>query len=441
MYINRRHRQDKRLNAGSFPIVLAVTPAFGWVFFEGLIEPIRAAGLSPILVSAPGEQLRRIAQAAGSRYEAIPLVREISPGRDLLSLWRFYRLMRKARPVIADVGTPKAGLLGGLAALLAGVPCRVYTLRGLRLETTTGWRRKLLSLAERIACACAHRVICVGPSLRDRAVELKLVPASKTVVLANGSCGINVDRFSPNARRSAARSVLAAELKIPSGVPVIGFVGRFTRDKGIPELVAAFSKLRQHQTSLRLLLVGDFEDGDPVPAVIRKQIESDGSIVRTGFVSDTAPYYGLMDVFVLPTHREGFGEVSLEAQASGVPVVTTMATGVIDSVVDGVTGFLVPVGDSHMLATRIGQLLQDANLRGRMGQAGREWVVRQFRQEIVAQALVQEYRRISQSKGILLSSPPLNTSPAEKSEGVSHELRTFPHMVNGGSAEPHRICE
>jgi glycosyltransferase involved in cell wall biosynthesis len=409
--VTHKHQREKSIEAGPFPIVLAVTPASAWVFFEGLVETIRAAGLSPVLVSAPGDQLRSLAEDTGSPYAAMPLVREISPGQDLLCLWKFYRLMRQVQPVIVDVGTPKAGLLGGLAAFFAGVPCRLYTLRGLRLETTRGWKRKLLSLTERIACACAHRVICVGPSLRDRAVELKLVAAAKTIVLGNGSCGINTERFSMNARKPAARSMLAERLQIPSGAPVIGYVGRFTRDKGIPELIAAFLISRQKYPSLRLLLVGDFEDGDPVPDVIRKQIENDRSIIRTGFVRDPAPYYGLMDAFVFPTHREGFGEVSLEAQASGVPVVTTTATGVIDSVVDGVTGFVVPVGNSDILAARISQLLQDERLRDRMGQAGRKWVVQQFRQEIVAQALVQEYRRLSQSKGILLSSTPLRLWP------------------------------
>jgi glycosyltransferase involved in cell wall biosynthesis len=418
MYLRRK--RGKHIQSAPFPIVLAVTPAHCWVFFEGLIEPIRAAGFSPVLVSAPGEQLQRTAQAAGAEYTAIPLVREISPARDLLCLWRFCRLMRRVQPLIADVGTPKAGLLGGVAAWLTGVPCRVYTLRGLRLETTTGWKRMLLNVTERIACACAHRVICAGPSLRDRAVELKIVPARKTVVLGNGSCGIDIERFSANRRSSAARKLLAERLNIPSGVPVIGYVGRLTRDKGIPELVAAFSQLRQTEPALRLLLVGDFEDGDPVPDIIRKQIENDSSIVRTRFVSDTAPYYDLIDVFVLPTHREGFGQASLEAQASGVPVVTTTATGVIDSVQDGITGFLVPVGDSEMLATRISQLLEDQNLRDRMGQAGREWVVQQFRQEIVAQALVQEYQQLLEATGMsFLRRARLTPSAARELKGES----------------------
>ena len=381
----------------------AVTSAMAWIFFEEMVRALRDGGFDPILMSSPGEQLDYIAEKAGVRHAAIPMRREIAPLSDLRSLWRLYRLMRQTRPTITNVGTPKAGLLGGLAAWLAGVPCRIYTLHGLRLETTAGWKRTLLRWTERLACSCAHRVICVSPSLRRRAVELKVVSAEKTAIMGSGSsCGVNVQRFSPQVVNAAVRNRLAERLGIPNGVPVIGFVGRFTRDKGIPELVTAFGQLRQDWPELRLLLVGDFEAGDPVPPGIRRQIETDPHMVRTGFVVDTAPYYGLMKVFVLPSYREGFPVVSIEAQACEVPVVTTTATGAIDSIVDGVTGFLVPVGNAPALAARIDQLLRDPQLRARMGQSGRALVVREFRQEAVGQALLDEYRRMLRSKGLTL---------------------------------------
>jgi glycosyltransferase involved in cell wall biosynthesis len=391
-------RQKSRTSNGT--ILLAVTPASACVFFEGIIGPLAAAGFRPILVSAPGEQLRRTAQATGAEFVPISMIREISPLKDLVSLWKLYRLMRSLRPLIADVSTPKAGLLGGLAALLAGVPCRIYTLRGLRLETTTGWKRTLLCVTERIAAACAHRVICVGSSLRSRAIQLKLVPTEKAIVLGHGSSGVDVQRFSPKARNSPERNHLAKQLNIPATAPVIGFVGRLTRDKGIPELLTAFAALRVHFPDLHLILVGDYEPGDPVPALTRQQIDDDAFVVRTGYVDDTAPYYSLMDVFVFPTHREGFGQASVEAQACGVPVVTTRATGVVDSLIDDLTGFVVPIGNTEMLATKVKQLLTDAQLRSRMGLAGRESVMQRFRQEVVSQALLDEYQRMLQGKNI-----------------------------------------
>jgi glycosyltransferase involved in cell wall biosynthesis len=381
-------------------ILLAVTSALSWGFYKELIGPLRDAGFDLVLVSSPGEWLLRLAQEARVSHAAVPMSREAAPLRDLASLWNLCRIIRRVRPTISNVGTPKAGLLAGLAAWLLGVPCRIYTLHGLRLETAGGLKRALLTLSERIACACAHRVICVSPSLRRRAIQLKLAPAEKTVVLGSGSFGgIDVVRFSPTVRKSPEKYLLAERLGIPHGVPVIGFVGRFTRDKGIGELIAAFSRLRQHWPGLRLLLVGEFEDGDPVPADIRSKIEVDPNIVHAGVVVDTAPYYGLMDVLVLPTYREGAPYVPLEAQACGVPVVTTTATGAIDSVVDGLTGFLVPVGSADALTARIDELLQDLKLRSRMGQAGRDRVMREFRQEIVSCALVKEYRRLLQSQG------------------------------------------
>ena len=391
--------------------VFAVTSSMAWVFFEKAVRTLREGGFDPILVSSPGDEAEQIAGSLGVRFAAVPMSREISPLSDLRCLWRFWRLLQRARPAITNVGTPKAGLLGGLAAWLAGVPCRIYTLHGLRLETTSGWKRTILRWTERVACSCAHRVICVSPSLRRRAVELKLVSADRTAVLGSGSsCGVDVQRFSPQSV-SLRRDCLAERLSLPNDAPVIGFVGRFTRDKGMAELVTAFGQLRQAWPKLHLLLVGDFEGGDPVSTDIRKQIETDSHIIRTGFVNDTAPYYGLMTALVLPTYREGFPVVSLEAQACGVPVVTTTATGAIDSILDGVTGFLVPVGDAPALAAKIDDLLRDAQLRDQMGRNGRALVVRNFRQETVAEALLDEYRRLLRGKGV--------TVPCKRAEALA----------------------
>jgi len=166
------------------------------------------------------------------------------------------------------------------------------------------------------------------------------------------------------------------------------------KDKGLRQLVEAFEKLRKTFPELRLLLLGDFEEGDPIEPGVRSYVESSTAVIRAGFVSDAAPYYALMDLLAFPTHREGFGQVSLEAQACGVPVVTTRATGAVDSVIDGVTGFLVPVGDSDALAAAMGKLLADRDLRMRMGRAGRQWMERDFRPEAVWEAQAKLYREL-----------------------------------------------
>jgi lipopolysaccharide/colanic/teichoic acid biosynthesis glycosyltransferase len=335
----------------------------------------------------------------GGAVFGVPMKREISPLHDLRSLWRIWRLLHRIRPDLTNVGTPKAGLLGGLAAVMAGVPCRIYALYGLRLETATRVKRRILMLTERIACKCAHRVICASPSLRQRSIDLGLVESEKAFVLGNGTCnGVDVVFFLPSPKVVARSEQLGKELNLPNDVPVIGFVGRFTRDKGIAELLDAYDELRCKYPALRLLLLGDFENGDPVPLSLRARIESDPLILRPGFVPDTSAYYQLMDMLVLPTWREGLPQVNIEAQAAGIPVVTTRATGAIDSVQDGKTGLLVPVGDASALARAIGSLLDDAAKRKEMGRSGQEWVTRKFAGDRVRAAQVRQYQSLIREK-------------------------------------------
>ena len=184
-----------------------VTSSLSVRFLEGRPH-LAKKGYEVTVVSSAGEELRK-AERDGVRTVAVPMAREISPLKDLVSLWGLVRMMLRLRPTITNVATPKAGLLGGLAAWLCRVPCRYYTLLGLRCETTTGLKREVLVMSERIACACAHRVICVSESLRQKTIELGIVDANRTVVLASGSCaGVDAKRFEPSVEvlKRAARS-------------------------------------------------------------------------------------------------------------------------------------------------------------------------------------------------------------------------------------------
>ena len=375
-------------------LLFAVTVSISCGFYRGMLQYLEEAGFSTTMVSAPGKLLEEVTSSQGAASVEIPMEREIRPLHDLVCLWKLYRAMRATRPDVVDVSTPKAGLLGALAALLARVPCRVYTLRGLRMETTTGIKRRILWLAERTACACSHRVVPVSESLRLRAIELQLVSSAKARSLGNGSCGVDTEHFTPSNRKTQEVTQLRRTLGLTGSETVIGFVGRFVKDKGIRELVEAFRELSTSRPDLRLLLVGDFEDGDPVESEVRRYIESTPTVLRPGFVADAAPYYALMDVFVMPTYREGFPGVPLEAQASEVPVVTTNATGAVDSVRHGITGLIVPVKDAKALTEAIDTLLCNPALRTDMGRAGRKWMQHDFRPEAIWQAHAEMYREI-----------------------------------------------
>ncbi len=382
-------------------VVQAVTSPLTLILMRGQLEYLRHAGFDVTVISAPGEELERIRASGQADVAPVEMAREIAPAGDAVALLKLYRLFRQIRPAIVNAGTPKAGLLVGVAAWLAGVPCRVHTLRGLRSETARGWRREVLRAAERISCGVAHRTICNSASLRERAIELGVTDARHSLVLGSGSSnGVDAGRFKRSEELLRRADRIRSHVGIPQGVPVVGFVGRLTRDKGIGDLVEAVDDLRTRWPNLRLLLVGEREPGDPLPARLNERLDRDPWIICTGAVPDAAPYYPLMNAYALLTYREGFPNSVLEAQASGLPVVTTQATGAVDAVIDGVTGFAVAVGDSKAAAKGLGALLGDRRLAERMGAAGRERVVRDFRPEAIWEGLARVYRELLEERGV-----------------------------------------
>jgi len=381
-------------------VLHAVTDPMSTILLRGQLNYLKTNGFDPALLSGPGKELEDIGAQEGYPVFSVAMRREISLRSDLRSLLEILRLIRRIKPVICNSGTPKAGLLVGLAAWLNRVPCRVYTLRGLRLETATGIKRVILMMTEKMACFSAHRVVCVSASLRERAIAMGLVARPKTTLLGAGtSNGVDPSRFEPTPEKKALAAALRRKLGIRPNQLVVGFAGRFTRDKGLPELVAAFRSIRKELPETVLMLVGDYEIGDPVPDEIRDAIESEKGVYRVGFTSQVELYYLVMDIFALPTHREGFPNTVLEAQAAGLPVVTTVATGAVDSIDDGVTGLLIPVGDADKLAAAALSLLSDPMRMKLMGQLGRERILRRFRNETVWEALASLYRALLQERG------------------------------------------
>ena len=381
-------------------LVIAVNSAIALGFVRGQLQFFQDRGFDvTVLCPERRKDEWEVARPKGVSIIEVPMERKIAPWRDVQSLMRLWRHMRRLRPTVTNVGTPKAGLLGGLAAWLNRVPCRFYTLHGLRFETTKGLKRWILVYAERLACRFSHRVVCVSHSVRKRAIASGLTSAERMVVFGSGSCnGVDASHFAatPQIVRRAAQ--LRHQLGIPLGAPVVLFVGRLTCDKGIPELIKAFSQLVVRFPELRLLLAGCFEDGDPLPSDTRTYLETHPHVILAGAVSDTAPYYAAADVLVLPSHREGLPTVVLEAQAAGVPVVGASATGVVDVVAEGQTGLLFPVGDVPALAEAIARLITDGALAIKLGLAGQKQVQQKFRQEQIWQALHHEYLEVLQKE-------------------------------------------
>jgi glycosyltransferase involved in cell wall biosynthesis len=391
--VPKAHRvdQDEHLPRLGFIFSDAITPRF---LMRGQLRFLEDSGFRVFVLAPAGTYLNEIVDDENVVAVPIPIEREIRPFGDLRSLLSLVVALRRLRLSILQASTPKAGLLGMLAGWLARVPVRVYTVRGLRLETLRGWKHLLGTLAERIAAGCAHRVVCVGPSLEQAYSMFGLAPDAKVSILAHGSSnGIDIDRFVAQSSNPEETLRLRDKLGIDRHSPVIGFVGRLTRDKGVEDLSEAFfGPIRRRWESARLLLIGDFEEGDPISVGSRQKLLQDDGVVITGFVSDTAPFYRLMNVLAFPSYREGLPNAPMEAAACEVPVVGYRATGTVDVVQDGETGALVDLGDREGLAEALGRYLNDARLCARHGANARRRVADLFHHDLVWQAWLDFYR-------------------------------------------------
>jgi glycosyltransferase involved in cell wall biosynthesis len=377
-------------------VYIATDPITVFRLMDGQLGYMQRQGFDVTVIAAPGPLLERAAARERVRAIAVPMTRELSPARDAVALARLVAVLRRLRPTIVNAGTPKAGMLGVTAARLVGVPVVIYLLRGLRFEGARGAKRLLLCATEHVTSGLADRVLVNSHSLQNRFVSLGCVAREKTWVLGAGSSnGIEVERFAVSAERASWAAAQRLARGFPQDAFVVGFVGRFARDKGIEDLIAAFQMAVGREPRLRLLLVGGHDATDPLSQSAQRFIAEDARVWATGFVEEPAPFYASMDAFVFPSRREGFPNAPLEAAAAGLPVIAWRATGTVDAVVDQETGTLLRAGDVDGLARELVRYARDPQLGRAQGLAGRQRAETNFRRELVWHALADEYRRLA----------------------------------------------
>jgi glycosyltransferase involved in cell wall biosynthesis len=374
-------------------VALLTTVPQSLQFLRGHVQFLRGKGVEVFVVSSPGPALDAFGQEHGVPTGGVPMKRRIAPLADLVALWRLVRLLRRVRPDIVHAHTPKASLLGMLAARLAGVPIRMHHIHGLPAMTTSGPKRWLLKTCDALTCRLADEVYCVSHSLSQVVARQRICPAAKLRVLENGTIdGIDAEhRFNPSRFTSDMRRAQRRVLNIPDDAQVVGFVGRLVKDKGVDELLEAFAALSRKFPALHLLVVGPHERHQRLSARAAAALRGDARIRTVGYCEDPAQYYAVMDVLAFPTHREGFGLVAAEAAAMELPVVATQIPGCVDAVQHGVTGTLVPPRDAAALSEAIAIYLSDPDLRRRHGVAGRRRVQQLFRPQPIHEALWRRY--------------------------------------------------
>lgn len=368
-------------------VYIVTVPLTALVLMKGHLRYMRECGHDVVLISSPGKELDEVARRDGIRTIGIPMERDVNLFADLISLWRLILCLHSIKPHIVNASTPKAGFLGIIAAAVCAVPVRVYWLRGLRLETLKGLKRHVSHLTERIACGLSTSFVSVSQSLARASVESGIAQASKIHVICNGSSnGVQATRWLEAAAQQDKIAVLRESLKIPADAKVIGFVGRLTRDKGVAELLLAYERVLQQQPNTWLLILGGYEKGDPVSQQSVEIIKAQPRIVHVGFVPDPAPYYPLMHVLAFPSYREGFPNVILEAAIAGAPAVGFDSTGVVDAIVNNVTGCLVKQGDVHAFSEALLRVIQDENLRAALSESGKKRAINDFKPEQIWRA-------------------------------------------------------
>ena len=356
-------------------IVLGVTDSQSLRLLGGIPEFLAANGWEVFVVANNALDHQKESREVNVQFTNIAMKRKPAPFSDFLALVKWIFLLRRIRPQIVSVGTPKAGLLGILASRITGVQHRVYYLRGLRLATLSGARRNLLWLAELSSSYFSTKVIAVSNSLAEEYIRLRLSKSSKVQVLGMGSShGVDLKMFSNNLT-TKSRHNRKIELGLRTDLPVLGFVGRFTKDKGVDTLVFVREYLQQEGCEHELIVIGEFEDA------IEARNKLEAFEIQTKFFSpglDVSEKMKVLDILLLPTKREGFPNVVLEAAALGVPSVSTDVVGAIDAIIHGETGMLAQSGNNLDFARNVLELLTAENRRLRMGFRAKKFVSRHF---------------------------------------------------------------
>ena len=351
-----------------------------------------------IAVSGEDEHLKNVSKREGVRIVNVEMQRQISPFKDFISLYKLYKTFKREKPFIVHSITPKAGLLSMIASYFAGVPIRVHTFTGLIFPSKKGVMKEILIFMDKMLCYFATNIYPEGQGVKNDLIKYKITSKSLKII-ANGNVnGIDIAFFSPTQIANEQKQQLRKELNVKESDFVFVFVGRLVRDKGINELVLAFSKLEN--SNVKLLLVGSQEfDLDPLLPNTLNEIKINTNIISVGFQNDVRPYFAISNCLVFPSYREGFPNVVMQAGAMELPSIVSDINGCNEIIVQNENGIIIPVKDVESLKLAMIKLKEDEVLYQKLKQNSRLMIVSRYEQSVVWNALLNEYNTLLKEKG------------------------------------------
>jgi glycosyltransferase involved in cell wall biosynthesis len=354
-------------------IVVGITAPLSVVLIKGQLKYFSDLGYDTYLLAPKEDVVVEFCAQEGCTLLPVNIEREISFIKDIASLRTIIKHFRKVKPDVVNVGTPKMGLLGMIAAYMTGVKNRIFTCRGFRYEHETGKKKMILMKLDRLVSKLAHTIICISPSVLEIGLQDKVLDKKKTVMIGAGSSnGVDLKSFDPDIIDALKQKELKDRYAL-EGKFVYGFVGRIVDRKGVAELFEAFDRLYSENNNMFLFIVGKTNIEQVSDLSLLDKMENHPAIALTGYTNDVPLYISLFDVFVLPAWWEGFGNTLIQAAAMGVPVISTTGTGCRDAVKDGYNGTLIEPKHTEELYSQMKRYFLDEKLRRTHGKNGVDW--------------------------------------------------------------------
>ena len=345
-------------------------------------------------ISSEKQRLEKYGEHEGVSTFHLPLTRKITPIKDIVSVFKLYKFLKKEKPEIIHTHTPKAGIVGMVAAILANVPIRLHTVAGLPLLETKGLKRTILIQVEKITYRLATNVYPNSNGLNDIILSKNFTSSNKLKVLGNGSTnGIDTTYFSKSNFSEDDLINERNKLNIPLEDFVFVFVGRIVSDKGINELIESFLKLHKKHKKCSLLLVGPFEDDlDPISNKTKSAILENEKIINTGYKEDVRIFYALSNALIFPSYREGFPNVVMQAGAMGLPCIVTDINGCNEIIEDHRNGLVIPSKNNKVLFDKMELLVNNVVLLTKLSSKSRQMILDSYEQREVWEAILAEYK-------------------------------------------------